>query len=105
MLSSGSTQPTFVCHCLFLYVRVHTGYDVCPTKGLCEPRREPFTQPGSSKSDRSPRRRARGQGVQHHEVMDGPLEAHSRDAHPRLPQLVGIRLPSSRNTSASAVMM
>ena len=49
--------------------------------------REPLAQPGSSKSNRSPRRRALRQGVQHHEVVDGALEAGSRDAHSRLPQL------------------
>src|SRR5438270_12887373 len=66
---------------------------VCRTKSLCELSREPLTQPGRSKSDRSPRRRGLCQGVQHHEVVNGALEPYRCDAHPRLTQLVGIGFP------------
>ncbi|HEX6553856.1 MAG TPA: hypothetical protein VF026_13905 [Ktedonobacteraceae bacterium] len=66
---------------------------VCRVKRLREQSREPLAQPGSSKRNRSTRRRAVRQGVQHDEVVDGGLEPHRCDAHPRLPQLVGIGLP------------
>ena len=52
-----------------------------------EPSREPLTQPGRGQGDCSTRRRRGGQGIQHDKVMNGPLEARSRDEPPGLAQL------------------
>ena len=72
---------------------VHAGYEVFPVKGLCESRREPFTQPGGGgpRANAYPAAALVSQGIQRQKVVDGALEPHCCDAHPNPPQLIGHR--------------